>query len=622
MITMFKHGRMVWGLPLVMLLAGCIGGSGSDGTPIGGGDGGTGAGVASVSMIATSPQIGTTPASQTAITAIVKDGANRAVDGQTVVFSSTSGLLVVNQGATDNSGLATATLSPGADAGNRDITVTAQAGGITSTYLVKATGSTVGITGPSSVVFGSSATLSINVKDSGGQGVPFVPVTVSSANGNQLSPSTATTNVNGVATVSFTGSQGSSGEDTVTATALGTTDSHTISVSSDDFSVTAASSVLINVCTPVNVAWSTGGAPVANTAVSLNSTRGTLYTNSNCATAGNQVTTNGAGNATAYLRSPNAGPATVTASGPGFVPSASASLEFVAVTPSSLVLQASRTKLNLNDSVTLTATVRDAAYNLVKGATVQFSIQTDTTSGSLDADSGVTDSLGRVSTVYNSTSQPSSLNGVTIRASIPGTGISEIIVLTVGDSSLSINLGMATRIESPNTATYRYPGAVQVSDSAGNPVAGARVTLKLDAESYDKGFRIDTMAFSTVSDDSTFSTFITNGFLSCMNEDGNRNGILDAGEDFNGDGLLQPGIPATVTPLVTTDEFGNAAFDVVYPKDYANWIQVKLIATAEVSGTESTSAIRFIPPMSQEDEQSPPGSTSPFGTATSCNNPN
>ena len=619
---MFKHGRMVWGLPLVMLLAGCIGGSGSDGTPVGGGDGGTGAGVASVSMIATSPQIGTTPASETEITAIVKDGANRAVDGQEVVFSSTSGLLVVNQGSTDNSGLATATLSPGADAGNRDITVTAQAGGITSTYLVKATGSTVGITGPSSVVFGSSATLSINVKNSGGQGVPFVPVTLSSANGNLINPATATTNSNGTAAVTFTAAQGSSGTDTVTATALGATDSHNISVSGDDFSVTVAPSVLINTCTPATVKWETNGAPVGNTAVSFNATRGTLYTNATCTTTGSQAITDGSGNATLYLRSPNSGPATITASGPGFVPTASSSLEFVAVTPGSLVLQASRTKLNLNDSVTLTATVRDAAFNLVKGATVQFTIQTDTTSGSLEADSGVTDSLGRVSTVYSSTSQPSSLNGVTIRAAIPGTGISEIIVLTVGDSSLSINLGMATRIESPNTATYRYPGAVQVSDAAGNPVAGARVTLKLDAESYDKGFRMDTMAYSTVFEDSTFSAFITNGFLSCMNEDSNRNGILDAGEDFNGDGSLQPGIPATVTPLVTTDEFGNASFDVVYPKDSANWLQVKLIATAEVSGTESTSAIRFIPPMSQEDEQSPPGSTSPFGTATSCNNPN
>lgn len=617
---MFKHGRMVWGLPLVALLAGCIGGSGGGGGITRGVDGEEG-GVAEVAMIASSPQIGTTPVSETEITTIVKDASNRAVEGTSVTFSASSGLLVVDQGSTDSSGLAKATLSPGADAGNRDITVTAQAGGITSTYLVKAVGSTVGITGPSSVVFGSSATLSVSVKDSSGQGVPNVPVTLSSSNGNQID-GTATTNVNGVANVSYTGTQGSSGEDTVTATALGTSDTHTISVSADDFTVSVASSAGINTCVPVTVSWSTGGAPVAGTAVNFNATRGSLYTNAGCSTAGTQVTTDAAGDATAYLRSPNAGPSTVTASGPGFVPTASAATEFLAVVPDSLVLQASRTKLNLNDSITLTATVRDAAYNLVKGATVQFAIAEDTTSGSLEADSGVTDALGRVSTTFSSTSQPSSLNGVRITAKVAGTGISEEVLLTVGDSALSVSLGMATKIEDPNDATYRYPGSVQVSDSAGNPVSGARVTLKLEAESYDKGFLGLDGFTSSVSGMNTFSVFVLNGFLSCDNEDANRNGILDAGEDINGDGVLQPGIPVTVTPLVTTDEFGNAAFDVVYPKDHAHWVQVKVIATVEVSGTESTNAIRFIPPMSIEDEQSPPGTTSPFGTGAACSDPN
>ena len=616
---MFKFGRLVWGLPLVMSLAGCIGGSGSDGGIIGGGTADTS--VASVSMIADSPQIGTAPAAETDITAIVKDGSNRAVDGQTVSFTASSGLLVIEQGTTDGSGKAIATLSPGSDASNRDITVTATAGTITASYTVKVIGSTVGVTGPSSVVFGSNADLSITVRDSAGNGVPSTQVNLASANGNQINPATVTTNANGNATATFTATQGTNSVDTITATALGTSDTHSISVSADDFSITMASSVNINVCTPVNVSWETGGAAVAGTDVGFSATRGTLYTDAGCTVAGDTATTNGSGAATMYLSSPNSGSSTVTATGSNG-PTASASTEFVATTPDSMVLQASRTKLNLNDSVTLTATVRDAAYNLVKGATVQFSITTDTTGGSLGTASGVTDSLGRVSTTYNSSSQASALDGVTVLASIPGTGISQQIKLTVGDSAVSVSLGMATKIESPDDATYRYPGSVQVSDSAGNPVSGARVTLKLDAESYDKGFRIDTMAFSTVFGDSTFAAFVSNGFLSCDNEDSNRNGILDAGEDFNGNGTLQPGIPVTVTSQVTTDENGSATFNVTYSKDFANWVQVKLIATAEVSGSESTSAIRFIPPMSQEDEQSPPGTTSPFGTAASCNDPN
>jgi hypothetical protein len=121
---------------------------------------------------------------------------------------------------------------------------------------------------------------------------------------------------------------------------------------------------------------------------------------------------------------------------------------------------------------------------------------------------------------------------------------------------------------------------------------------------------------------STFTVFVNNGALSCANEDTNRNGILDAGEDFNGNGTLEPGTPATVTATVTTDASGNGAFDVVYPKDYANWLQVKITGTIQVAGTESTKAIRFLLPMSDADASNPPGTTSPYGTANACTNPN
>jgi hypothetical protein len=119
--------------------------------------------------------------------------------------------------------------------------------------------------------------------------------------------------------------------------------------------------------------------------------------------------------------------------------------------------------------------------------------------------------------------------------------------------------------------------------------------------------------------------FVANGTLSCASEDLNRDGVLDLNEDDgvgdDGDGALDPGAPATITGSITTDANGNGAFDVIYPKDYADWTQVKVTATAQVSGTESVKAIRFILPMSQGDATSPPGSTSPFGTANSCTNP-
>lgn len=577
---------------------------------------------ASITLIASSPQMGTALASEVTLTAIVKDAANRALAEEAVSFTATSGSLLVTQPFTDNSGKAIAILSPGV-ASNRTITVTATSGAASASYVITVAGTSVSVAGNTNAVLGASTPLTITVRDSSNTGVPSAVVTVSSVNGNTIAPTVATTNASGVATVNFTGTIG--GADTINVSAMGATGTHSISVSADTFSVATAASIDINTCTPVAATWSIGGTPVAGISVDFQATRGTLYTNPICTVPGTQATTDVAGVATIYIRSPNAGPSSITASGGASGPTASTATQFVATTPASLVFQASRTTLGLNDSVTLTATVRDATYNLVEGAVVEFTIEADTTGGSLSPASGVTDTLGRASTVYSSTVQPSATDGVQIRATVQGTAISEDIFLTVGGAGLSLSLGMGTSIEDVNNATYRYPGAVQVADAGGNPVAGQLVTLRLDAESYDKGYRdADAVALSTVTGplDSTFAVYVATGFLSCMNEDTNRNGILDPGEDFNGSGFLEPGTPATVIITGPTDAYGNASFDVVYPKDYANWLQVKITGTIQVAGTESTKAIRFILPMSQADASSPPGTTSRYGVANACNLPN
>jgi len=574
---------------------------------------------ASITLIASSPQMGSALASEVTLTAIVKDAANRALAEEAVSFTSTSGSLLVTQPFTDNSGRAIATLSPGV-ASNRTITVTATSGAASASYVITVAGTSVSVTGNTSAVLGDSTPLTITVRDSSNAGVPSAVVTVSSVNGNTIAPAVATTNASGVATVNFTGTVG--GADTITVSAMGATGTHAINVSADTFSVATAASININTCTPVTATWAIGGTPVAGSPVDFQATRGTLYTNAGCGAAGTQATTDGAGVATIYITSPNAGPSSITASGGASGPTASTTTQFVATTPDSLVFQASRTTLGLNDSVTLTATVRDATYNLVKDAVVEFTIIADTTGGSLSPASAVSDALGRASTVYSSTVQPSATNGVRIRATVQGTAISEDIYLTVGGSGLSLSLGMGTRIEDVDNATYRYRGSVVVSDAGGNPVAGQVVTLRLDAESYDKGYRdANAVALSTVTGplNSTFAVYVATGFLSCMNEDTNRNGILDSGEDFNGNGTLEPGTPATVNATVITGPAGNVGFEVVYPKDYANWLQVKITGTIQVAGTESTKAIRFILPMSQADASSPPGTTSPYGTANACN---
>lgn len=154
---------------------------------------------ASITLIASSPQMGSALTSEVILTAIVKDAANRALEEELVSFVASSGNLTVTQPFTDKSGKAIATLSPGI-ASNRTITVTATSGAASASYVVTVAGTTVSVAGNTSAVLGAVTPLTITVRDSGNTGVSSAVVTVSSVNGNTLAPTVATTNASGVAT--------------------------------------------------------------------------------------------------------------------------------------------------------------------------------------------------------------------------------------------------------------------------------------------------------------------------------------------------------------------------------------------------------------------------------------
>jgi hypothetical protein len=65
---------------------------------------------------------------------------------------------------------------------------------------------------------------------------------------------------------------------------------------------------------------------------------------------------------------------------------------------------------------------------------------------------------------------------------------------------------------------------------------------------------------------------------------------------------------------------------VIYPREYATWLQVRLRVTAVVAGTEGVGTATFILPGVAGDYTSatvaPPGSSSPYGTSTTCTLPN
>lgn len=597
-------------LVLSLGLAGC-GGDDAFQTPGGTTDGGdTGSSqVASIILLASSPNLGSADTSTVTLTAQVKNSNNALMEGESVIFSASGGGLLVDSNTTNASGIATATLSTAGDPTNRSITVSATAGGLTDTVVVNVTGTTVSVSGESSVVFGDSITLTVFVKDSDNNGVPGETVSVQSASGNTLSAATLTTGTSGDAQITLTGSVG--GTDTITVSALNATATYSVDVSSDEFSVALPSGDL-DIGTPhtITATWNQNGSPVTDgKTVNFSATRGTLSSST--------ATTSG-GTASVTVSSDTAGPVLVTA----FVtngPSASDSADFVATTPATINVQAAAETMGPDGQENvITAVVRDANGNLVKNQSIRFTIEADESGGSISNSTDITDALGRASTKYTSTAATTAKDGVVIRAEIQGTALSDTVAITVAKTSLFVRLGTSHLLQSVDDTRYKKQYSVLVTDAGGNAAANTDVVITLIPITYYKGYRVPTVNDSG-QDVAPMVPFVT---ATCVNEDmlvpgTDLNGVLDAGEDLNSNGALEPGNIASVPGTVTTDETGFGIIDIVYAKDYADWVDVRLRASAQVAGSEGFHEVELNLPVLASDVDTltaaVPGEVSPFG---------
>ena len=200
--------------------------------------------------------------------------------------------------------------------------------------------------------------------------------------------------------------------------------------------------------------------------------------------------------------------------------------------------------------------------------------------------------------------------------------ISSSVSLTVAQRELFISLGTGNSIFEENTAQYRVEYVVQVSDSQGNGVPDVTVQVGILSDNYYKGF----WSFDLVA--SAWVQTITAG--PCADEDVNRNGVLDINEDFNNSGRIEAGNKALVAAQTgsggtfMTDANGSGIVNVLYPQEFARWIDVTLEATTAVQGTEFATASTFRLPINGDDvddqNESPPGVNSPFGVLAGCGN--
>jgi hypothetical protein len=479
----------------------------------------------------------------------------------------------------------------------------------------------VSISGAGSTLLGSpNLGYTLKATDSGGRPVSGATLAVSSTLGNQITPQSVATDSSGVATVNFVPTV--AGLDTLKVSGLGATGQTSVAVSNEDLAFTLpvpAATIPVGAAAPathaVKIRYRVGGVGVAGSTVTFNSTRGTVTPAS--------AVTDALGEATVQVSSATAGPATLSAQ----LGTARTTLDvsFVATVPSTVFLQANPSAVfpNISGSSTnqssLSATVRDSAGNPVAGQVVNFTAVSDASNGYITPGAVATDSNGVAAAQFVPGGLSTPANGVVLRASVQGTSIQSTASLTVNGSALFISIGLSNDLTVVDRQTYGKSFSVYVTDVNGAPVANKAVTLSVFPTSYGKGFLTYDKTVSLWVYSSTSPTV-------CANEDLNRNGILDSGEDANGDGRLTPGMPVVVLPAVlTTDATGYATFMLNYGKNYADWLSTEITAKASVAGTESSKTISYALQMLLADAQalsSPANQISPFGTATSCANPN
>ena len=606
------------------------------------GGGGGGGAVGSVVLLANPPQLESSGLIPVNLTAVVRDSNNVLLKDVTVTFTADeNGTVQVTRAVTDDTGTATAILTSPGDKRNRNIKVTVSAGGKQGSVVVPVIGTTITSAGPNNAVIGNDVEITFTLKDSAGVGISGQTLTVTSVpTGNTIVPPNPVTDPAGQAKVKVTANVSGN----IVATALGATGTHPLNVAVDRFVFTEPDQTAAPVdvclgpptanCTPprktppqtLTVRLTTGNPAtgVAGKTVTFETTRGTL-------SAPPSDVTDATGAASVTITSNNAGPAVITAKTTdtsGNPIQTQVQINFVATTPTQMTLQANPATISVNvppstdQKSTITATVRDAAFNLVKGVTVVFTL-TDVTGGSISPASAVTDEFGQASTVYTAGSAASALNGIKVDAVVTGfPAVNQLVTLTVAQRSLFITLGTGNTITEPTPTTYAYPYSVLVTDTAGLPVQNATVTLNIVPVAASTGL---TAYFKGYWDPPTLlvPTWEQQVTVRCFNEDLNQNGILDPGEDFNNNGRLDPGNVVTVSAkTLTTDASGFAYFDVLYAQEYARWVRAELSARATVAGSEATELTRFILAISADDiddeDVSPPGNPSPFGESNVC----
>ncbi|MES3020188.1 MAG: Ig-like domain-containing protein [Pseudomonadota bacterium] len=587
----------------------------------------------SVSLVFSSEQLASAgiAGTEVGVTALVRTADNVALPNAKIVFSADSGLIVANTATTDSAGKASAALGTGGSRLNRAIVVTAKVGSKSATAVVNVVGTKLLVSGPASMTLGASADLLATLVDSAGRPIAGQELGASAKIGNTVFIAAKQSDSLGQVSVRITATQ--RGSELVTVTAPGASAAKAITVGGSDVSMTPAivvgangaeqvSEIPVGSCAPV------GGSTTIGGTVTLAASRGRLYTNAGCTSllGGARALSGGAFPAT-WIKSDNAGMSTIEASISGGG-TGSTRVEFVAPlgNQSWVNLQAEMAVVGAGERTTMVAVVRDgtAANNLVKGALVQFSILADPSGGNLLSPLTVaTGSDGVARAVFVAGPADGGKDATLIEARLGALPDAvTTTTLTVNKKALSIQFGTGNLLIPFSDSVLQQDFTVFVSDSAGNPVKDVAISASGWPLSYSKG-KHEWVAPVAGSEQPGHWAQVADVVV-CDNEDVLRKGLFENAYDVNGNGVLDPGIPLSVSASGKTDALGLVKVSVRYPRDRAHWVRLELTVRGTVAGTEAQARHSFTLRGLASDYAlfavPPPGRVSPYGQGV-CSTP-
>ncbi|MDP9045397.1 MAG: hypothetical protein M3O01_11405 [Pseudomonadota bacterium] len=326
---------------------------------------------------------------------------------------------------------------------------------------------------------------------------------------------------------------------------------------------------------------------------------------------------------------------TVTVQPASTVPAASIAIlaASVSANPSVVAVNAAGSTSNQSE---IRALFLGANNTPIPNVRAHFDLDGDVNSigGTFTTGSGTlySDANGVVTTSYVPGSRSSPTDGVTVRVCYGSSDTDPNLVncttsvkttLTVTSEPLGVTIG-TNGVIIVNTLTYVKQFVISVSDAAGVAKADVNLVASIDLPFYRKGF------YAVTGKSWTKQGALSSGDAAiCANEDTNRNGVLEAGEDVNNDGQLWPRKPDVTVSLLQskTGSDGTAILQIQYAQDHGSWVDALITVSASgVAGSEGRATYLVAPvPVDAaaiaNTAASPAFQMSPYGLASSCTNP-